>query len=538
LHIKIVFLAVLALNAGAVTLQEINQKPPSRAKNFMIWQFMRQKITPEEAKEAFYQIKDVTINDLYTYAYKGRDNSVKYVTKCMSTKGKNLLILKDMNCLNLALTPYKYQKLEPSDRKKLLKRVKDRKKLSWMRAMKNKKISNTLSAKTLLEIFSRAGKEYRHNNFNRPYTKKELHNLSKESRFDRFVAFGVLDPELNKISKSLLHVSLKDIKKPKTNFYLAMNALKHNRDDIALKHLDIAHMKFYYQSDKDKALFWMYQIKKDKKILQKLSDSFDINIYTLYAREKLSKPLGNYYASIDTKDEVHSKDIKDPFVWLKILDEVKAAPQERLEKLFEHYNYKNMQSVSSFIYERSTKYREQGFLTPYDEYLDDLSIDSKALIYAIMRQESRFIPSALSRAYALGLMQIMPFLAKSMQKKMPKKLNSLNDMFEPKINLQYAKKHIKWLQKSFYHPLLLAYSYNGGYGFARKIARSDAFKKNRYEPYLSMEMMINSESREYGKKVLANYIVYKKILGEEVSTLHLFDMLTQPSHTHRFAKED
>jgi soluble lytic murein transglycosylase len=53
-----------------------------------------------------------------------------------------------------------------------------------------------------------------------------------------------------------------------------------------------------------------------------------------------------------------------------------------------------------------------------------------------------------------------------------------------------------------------------------------------------MEMMINSESREYGKKVLANYIVYKKILGEEVSTLHLFDMLTQPSHTHRFAKED
>jgi soluble lytic murein transglycosylase len=90
-----------------------------------------------------------------------------------------------------------------------------------------------------------------------------------------------------------------------------------------------------------------------------------------------------------------------------------------------------MQSVSSFIYERSTKYREQGFLTPYDEYLNDLSVDSKALIYAIMRQESRFIPSALSRAYALGLMQIMPFLAKSMQKKMPKKLNSLNDMFEP-----------------------------------------------------------------------------------------------------------
>jgi soluble lytic murein transglycosylase len=532
--IKLFLLAVLAFGANAVTLQEINSKPPSRAKNFLIWQFMKQKITPKEAEKAFYQIKDVSINDLYTYAYKGNDKSIKYITKCLSTKPEKLLILKDMNCLNLALTPYKYQKLEPKDRKKLLKKVKDKRKLRWMRAMKNYKISNTLNASTLLEIFTRAGKKYRNANFNRPYSKKELHNLSKDWRFDKFISYGVLFPELDRVKKSLLHVSLKDVKNPKSNFYLAMNAIKHGYKKRALKHLDAAYMKFYYQSDKDKALFWKYQLTHDKKILKKLSSSFDINIYTLFAREKLGKSLGNYYASLDNGTSVQKEDITDPFIWLKILDEVKATPQERLKALSKHYGGEDMKGVSSFIYERSTKYRKQGFITPYKKYLKELPRDTQALIYALMRQESRFIPSALSRSYAMGLMQMMPFLVHAMEKKMPKKLNSLNDMFEPEINLKYAKKHIKWLQKSFYHPLLIAYSYNGGYGFTRKHVKAENFCKGEYEPYLSMEMMLNSESREYGKKVLANYVVYKKILGEKVSILELFEDLKKPDKIHRF----
>jgi soluble lytic murein transglycosylase len=534
--IKIVIAATLAFSANAVTLEEIGSKPPSRAKNFMIWQFMKQKITPQEAEEAFYQIKDVSINDLYTYAYKGNDPYIKYTTTCLSTKSKDLLKLKDMECLNLALTPYKYQQLKPKEKKKLLGKIKDKKKLPWMKAMKNDTIVNTLSAKTLLEVFMRAGKEYRYENFNRPYSPKELHNLSLESRFDRFVTYGVLYSELDKVANSLLHVKMNDIKNPQTHFYLALNALKKNHPKKALAHLDKAYLDFYFQSDKDKALFWRYQITHDTKTLKTLSESFDINMYTLFAREKLGKPLGNYYASLDSDSQVRQEDVTDPFVWLKILDEVKATPQERLKALSKHYHAEDLPSVSSFIYERATKYHEQGFLTPYREYLKGLSIDSQAIVYALMRQESRFIPSALSRSYAMGLMQMMPFLVRDMEKKMPQKLDSLDAMFEPKTNLKYATKHIDWLQKSFYHPLLIAYSYNGGYGFTRKHLQGDVFKKKKYEPFLSMEMMINSESREYGKKVLANYVVYKEILKEKVSILDLFDTLTQPSEIHRFLK--
>ena len=45
---------------------------------------------------------------------------------------------------------------------------------------------------------------------------------------------------------------------------------------------------------------------------------------------------------------------------------------------------------------------------------------------------------------------------------------------------------------------------------------------------------LHTESREYGKKVLANYVMYKKILNEEISIIDLFDSLKEPKKTDRF----
>ena len=93
------------------------------------------------------------------------------------------------------------------------------------------------------------------------------------------------------------------------------------------------------------------------------------------------------------------------------------------------------------------------------------------------------------------------------------------------------------MKKSLYHPLFMAYAYNGGMGFFRRHLETGTFNEGLYEPYLSMELMSNRESREYGKKVLANYVMYKKIMGEEVSIVHLFDTLTQPKKTDRFREQ-
>jgi soluble lytic murein transglycosylase len=530
-------LALMLLLGGMlyadITLEQINSKPPSRAKNFLIWQYFKQKITPKEAEAAFYQIKDVGINELYMYAAKTDDDSIIYTTNCMSTPAKKLVTLKDRNCLRLALTPYKFSKLSSSQRRKLLSRPVERSQRRWMKFMQG--ANKVATPHVLLELFVRAGKEYRHATFNRPYSKKELRNLSTESRFDKFIAYSILDPELNKIQESLLHANSDIIQDSQSNFLMGLNALRYDKKEKAIHYFDAAYQHFYFQSDKDKALFWKYMATQDTKLLKKLSESFDINIYTLYAREHLGEPLGHYYASLDTDSaSAEKQDITDPFVWQKILSEVKSTPQEQLEALGRRYASKNLLGVHSFIFERATKYRQQGFIMPYKEYLDDLDTDMQAMVYAIMRQESRFIPSALSHAYAMGLMQMMPFLVHAMEKKMPQKLKSLNEMFEPQTNLTYAIKHLKWLQKSFFHPLFIAYSYNGGYGFTKQHIMNDHFTKGAYEPFMSIEMMLNSESREYGKKVLANYVVYKEILGEKTSLLKLLDALNNPKATDRF----
>lgn len=172
---------------------------------------------------------------------------------------------------------------------------------------------------------------------------------------------------------------------------------------------------------------------------------------------------------------------------------------------------------------------------PYDTLLNDLDTDSKAMLYALMRQESRFVPAALSRSYALGLMQMMPFLVKAMDKDVDADRKSLSDMFDPETNLQYAKPHLKWLQYRVYHPLFIAYAYNGGIGFTRRhLLNKGAFTPGPYEPFMSLELMRLTETREYGKKVLTNYVVYKKILGEPVSLIELCDTLLLPSKTDRF----
>ena len=531
------FIAVLASVLEAkITLEQINDKPPSRAKNFLIWRFMHQKITPQEAQKAFYQIDGVTINDLYLYARKGDEKEIRYVTRCLSIKPKKMLGMRDEACLNLALRPSRYLKLTPKERKALLKKVKDKRKRSWMKAMQGHQIANAVTAENLLYIFATAGSKYRIKNFNRPYCAKEMHNLTGKPHFDTFIKQCAIDSRLEKTKKSLLHVKPSQKLSPQSNFLLALNALRQNKRKQALEHLQLAEKSYYYRAQKDKALFWRYLITKKREILQKLAKSFDINIYTLYAREKLGLPLGNYYSDLHVSKRRSGMDISDPFAWHAILGEIKERKKPaELEPLLEKYDYKDMLCVKSFIYERYTEYEKQGFLLPYEEELKGVESDTKALVYAIMRQESRFIPAALSNAYAMGLMQMMPFLAKAMQKKLRKKLSSLDDMFNPAINIAFALEHIKWLRRSFYHPLFLAYAYNGGYGFAKKhIMQQWYMKTGAYEPFMSMELMLNSESREYAKRVLANYVVYKKILGESVSILTLFDTLKQPSRTDRF----
>ena len=121
-------------------------------------------------------------------------------------------------------------------------------------------------------------------------------------------------------------------------------------------------------------------------------------------------------------------------------------------------------------------------------------------------------------------MQLMPFVANAIAKQKKESLD-LDDMFNPGKNLEYAQSHLKYLLNSLDNPLFIAYAYNAGIGFFNRVKKGGAFNGSQYDPFISMDLIPYAETRKYGKKVLANYIIYKKLLGEPTSVVALFDKL-------------
>lgn len=53
--------------------------------------------------------------------------------------------------------------------------------------------------------------------------------------------------------------------------------------------------------------------------------------------------------------------------------------------------------------EKASNCENHYYPMAYDYLLDGVDVHRKALIFALARQESRFIPSAISVSYALGM---------------------------------------------------------------------------------------------------------------------------------------
>ena len=130
----------------------------------------------------------------------------------------------------------------------------------------------------------------------------------------------------------------------------------------------------------------------------------------------------------------------------------------------------------------------------------------KELIYAIIKQESKFDPDALSHANAYGLMQLMPFTAKDMASLAGVRLKANRFLFEPELNIHLGSLYVKQLSRMFRgdKKYMLA-AYNAGPHRVkrwRKIPGSDKLD-------IFIENIEFSETRLYVKNVLKNYWAYK-----------------------------
>lgn len=520
-----------------VSLKQLEQSPKGHVRNFKIWQYMDDNISSEDADAAYCLVDGFNNKIFKRYAKKTGNKIIKEQYRCSQLKGHSLLAETNSTCLNSALNLRTAMNLNKSQRNKLCKVLEkeyaSKHELIYLMNSDNLVLDTLKSgAKNYLKIFNSVGSANRQKHFNVKLSEERINFLASEKGFNTAIKHIITDPKMHRMQESLLDLKPADLS-ALSYFFLGLNALQFKATKKAMYYFEISQKKAYFRMDKDKAVFWKYLTSNEPSYLKELTSSNDINIYTLYANEKLGTEINNYFTDQELSDNISKLNIEDPFVWEETIVKIRKSGDQELTDMLEEYSNKDDEVVHAFIYEKVHKYTKHSYIMPFENATNKLENDDKALIYALARQESHFVPSAISRSYALGVMQIMPFLIKALAKE--KKENpSLDDMFDPERNITYAKKHLRYLQKYLYHPLFIAYAYNGGIGFTKRHLLKETFRKGSYEPFLSMELMGNTESREYGKKVLANYVIYKKILREEIKITSLFEILTEPSHTDRF----
>ncbi len=520
---------------SAITLDQINDKPASREKNFLIWQFLKQDINSSQASEAFYQVDNVNERFLFDYAAKTDEAEIRYTVECMQKVSTDLMNIEQDDCLYLALSPIKAQHLQSYERELIAMRLGDRfGDVQWLRTMNhNNHFSLYSDLSASLKLFLISGGTYRQEHFNHTIDNETLAELTTLRGFNQLVYLTATDPKMDKLQSSLANVS-GGVYDGQTHFYLGINALKYKRADNALFHLKEAKRLAFSPIERDKNSFWIYRITLDETIFNELANSLDINMYSLWAKERIGKMAENYFTTLPTPKKGGFKG-DNPFEWNRLHKELVATPVDNLYTLIERYEGEDSLAVQAYMIERAFTPYIHNYTMPYDQYMTTITADQKAMLYALMRQETRLIPGLISRSFALGLMQIMPFNVDSISKVHPLKINSYDDMFNPQYSIAYSIAHMKHIEATLYNPVLMAYAYNGGIGFTRRLLLSgDYFNPGEYEPFLSMELVGNAESREYGKRVLANYVIYKNILGEKVSLAAIFDNLVQPSQSDYF----
>jgi len=133
-----------------------------------------------------------------------------------------------------------------------------------------------------------------------------------------------------------------------------------------------------------------------------------------------------------------------------------------------------------------------------------------AWMYAILRQESAFIPDARSPAGALGLMQIMPGTGKRIARRLRVSLEGRHQLLEEDTSLRFGSSYLRTLlDRLDEHPILATAAYNAG-----------PHRVERWRPdegALPADVWIESipfsETREYLRRVLAYTTIYEQRLG-------------------------
>ncbi len=151
------------------------------------------------------------------------------------------------------------------------------------------------------------------------------------------------------------------------------------------------------------------------------------------------------------------------------------------------------------------------------KFVGGRKIPDPALILSIIRQESEFDTSARSRVGAQGLMQLMPYTAKTVSKQAKLGYSKSKLTTDPEYNINLGSHYIAGLINQYKgsYPFATA-AYNAGpkrVKYWKKINKDPQKKQIDYVDWI--ELIKFKETRNYVQRVLENYNVYRYILSQK-----------------------
>ena len=132
------------------------------------------------------------------------------------------------------------------------------------------------------------------------------------------------------------------------------------------------------------------------------------------------------------------------------------------------------------------------------------------LVASLIRQESEFNPNAVSRANAIGLMQLLPKTGKAVAKEEKLKRYNASQLYTPAVNLQLGTRYFRGMVDKFGGSFEYALAaYNAG---SERVDEWLAQGKYR-DPQEFVESIPFTETREYVQAILRNASLYKQLYG-------------------------
>jgi soluble lytic murein transglycosylase len=142
-------------------------------------------------------------------------------------------------------------------------------------------------------------------------------------------------------------------------------------------------------------------------------------------------------------------------------------------------------------------------------YADDNGLDPY-LVSALIRQESEFNPSAVSRSNALGLMQLLPSTGKGEAKQLGLKGYKQDSLFDPEVNIELGTRYFRKMVDHFNGQIEYALAaYNAGDNRVEEWRSSGTYR----DIAEFVESIPFTETREYVQAIVRNAEVYKRVYG-------------------------